>query len=111
MQLDFSVSGLTTIFLKKIREIQTSSQIYNTLLVDKNHRSPAAAQASSNIVRCALAAIAVSFLQDLVDAIGIGWTFTFMGGLCVVALGLFIVDYRWGTSWRQRHLPTAAREG
>ena len=80
------------------------SKIYNTLLVDKNYRTPAAAQASSNIVRCALAAIAVSFLQDMLDAMGIGWTFTFMGGLCLVAVGLFFVDYHRGTSWRQKSI-------
>lgn len=76
-------------------------QIYNILLVDKNHRSPAAAQASSNVVRCALAAIVISFLQDIIDGMGIGWTFTLMGGLCLVAMGLFFVDYHRGTAWRQ----------
>lgn len=80
------------------------SKIYNTLLVDKNHRAPAAAQASSNIVRCALAAIAVSFLQDMIDALGIGWMFTLMGGLCLVAVGLFLIDYHRGTSWRQKSI-------
>jgi hypothetical protein len=45
----------------------------------------------------------VSFLQDLVDAVGIGWTFTFMGGLCGIALALFVADYRCGTECRQRH--------
>ncbi len=84
------------------------SKIYNTLLVDKNHRTPAAAQASSNIVRCALAAIAVSFLQDMIDALGIGWTFTLMGGLCVIAVGLFLIDYHTGTSWRQRSIASVS---
>lgn len=70
--------------------------------MDKNHRTPAAAQASSNIVRCGFAAIVVSFLQDMIEAIGIGWTFTLMGGLCLVAVGLFVVDYHWGTPWRQK---------
>jgi hypothetical protein len=79
-------------------------KIYNTLLVDKNHRNPAAAQASSNIIRCTLAAVTVSFLQNIIDAFGIGWTFTFMGGLCLVATGLFLVDYHKGKSWRQKRI-------
>ena len=79
-------------------------KIYNTLLVDKNYRTPAAAQASSNIVRCALAAITISFLQSMIDAMGVGGTFTFMGGLCLVAVGCFGVDYCWGTAWRQEKL-------
>ncbi|KAH8802636.1 multidrug resistance protein [Xylogone sp. PMI_703] len=84
--------------------MQLEFSIYNTLLVDKNHRNPAAAQASSNIVRCTLAAITVSFLQQMIDALGIGWTFTFMAGLCLFAVFLFAVDYHRGTSWRQKSL-------
>ncbi|KAK7756562.1 hypothetical protein SLS62_001399 [Diatrype stigma] len=80
----------------------TALSVYNTLLVDKNHRSPAAAQASSNIVRCTLAAVSVSFPQNLLDALGIGKTFTFMAGLCLVATGLFLIDYKFGTLWRQK---------
>lgn len=90
--------------------MQLDFSIYNTLLVDKNNRTPAAAQASSNMVRCAFAAIAVSFLQDMIDAMGIGWTFTFMGGLCLVAVGLFFVDYHRGTSWRQRSIAWLSRQ-
>ncbi|KAL9024039.1 MAG: hypothetical protein Q9196_006807 [Gyalolechia fulgens] len=84
--------------------MQIEFSVYNTLLVDKNYRNPAAAQASSNIVRCSLAAIAVTFIQDLIDSMGIGWTFTFLGGLCLVAMGLFGVDFFKGTSWRQKHI-------
>jgi hypothetical protein len=32
------------------------------------------------------------------------WTFTFMGGLCVVAIGLFLVDYHKRTAWRQKRV-------
>ncbi len=85
-------------------------EIYNTLLVDKNYRSPAAAQAASNMVRCSLAAIAVSFLQHAIDAMGIGWTFTLMGGLCLIALCLFFIDYHRGTLWRQRSLASLSSQ-
>ncbi|OQE43385.1 hypothetical protein PENCOP_c003G04449 [Penicillium coprophilum] len=81
--------------------MQLDFSIYNTLLVDKNNRAPAAAQASSNIVRGAMAAIAVSFLQDMIDKLGIGWTFTFMGGLSLLASALFWIDYEKGAGWRQ----------
>jgi hypothetical protein len=84
--------------------MQLDFSVYNTLLVDKNHRSPATAQASSNIVRCALAAVVVAFLQRTFAAIGIGWTFTLMSGLCLVCVGLFAIDYHKGTAWRQSSL-------
>ncbi|KAI1391443.1 multidrug resistance protein [Hypoxylon trugodes] len=89
--------------------MQLDFSVYNTLLVDKNHRTPAAAQASSNIVRCTFAAITISFLQNLIDAISIGWTFTFMGGLCLVVAALFLVDYQVGTRWRQRSIDSDLR--
>lgn len=52
-------------------------------------------------MRCTIAAVVVSFLQNLIDSVGIGWTFTFMAGLCLIATGLFAIDYSKGTSWRQ----------
>ncbi|KAK8030918.1 hypothetical protein PG990_000652 [Apiospora arundinis] len=90
--------------------MQLDFSIYNTLLVDKNHRNPAAAQASSNIVRCTLAAIVVAFLEEMLKAMGIGWTFTFLGGMCVVATGLLLLDYHSGTSWRQESLKGSGLE-
>ncbi|KAI1283615.1 major facilitator superfamily domain-containing protein [Xylaria sp. FL0933] len=52
--------------------MQLDFSIYNTLLVDKNHRNPSAAQASSNIVRCTFGAIIVAFLRDSIKSLGIG---------------------------------------
>ncbi|OAR03060.1 hypothetical protein LLEC1_04717 [Akanthomyces lecanii] len=82
-------------------------QIYNTLLVDKNHNHPAAAQAASNIIRCAFAAIMVSFLDQMIHAFQIGWAFTFMGGLCILVAALFAVDFHFGAMWRQQLLSQA----
>ncbi|KAI1322512.1 multidrug resistance protein [Xylariaceae sp. FL0255] len=87
--------------------MQLDFSIYNTLLVDKNTGNPSAAQASSNIVRCTFAAVLVAFLQQLVDAITIGGTFTLMGGLCIVATLLFLVDFEKGTSWRRKRIAKA----
>jgi len=84
--------------------MQLDFSIYNTLLVDKNNRAPVVAQASSNIVRCALSAVTVSFLQLMINSMGVGGTFTFMGGLCLLAQCLFFIDYHKGTAWRQKHL-------
>lgn len=79
-------------------------QVYNTLLVDKNHRNPSAAQASSNILRCGFAAIVVAFLEDIFASVGVGWTFTIMSALCLLCLMLFALDYSWGFQWRRRAL-------
>ena len=64
-------------------------KMYNTILVDMNHRTPAAAEASSNVMRCKLAAVTVSPLQNMIDAFGIVWTFLFMGRLCLLVTSFF----------------------
>lgn len=83
------------------------------LLADKNERNAAAAQAASNIMRGSLSAIMVSFLEQLIKKINIGWVFTLMGGFCLVACGLFAVDHHKGFIWRQQALEakTSKREG
>ena len=101
MQFDFSVS------LPQLWDLSEQLQ-------DLQH--PPCRQESSNTsscsgfntICCALAAIVASFLQDMVDAMGIGWTFAFISGLCLVALGLFFVDYHGGTSWRQRSIASSS---
>jgi hypothetical protein len=70
------------------------------LLVDINHKAPSAAQASNNIVRCALAAIMVAFLQDMIESIGIGWTFTILGSSNALSTLLYLKDRSSGMAWR-----------
>lgn len=40
----------------------------------------------------------------IVDQVGIGWTFTIMSGLYLLALGLSSLDYRYGTAWTQKSM-------
>jgi hypothetical protein len=82
----------------------TAWQTTNTLRVDINPKAPAAAQASSNFVRCTLAAIVVAFLQDMINRMGIGWTFTFLGLLCSLSGVLFAVERQKGMEWRLARL-------
>ncbi|KAL8807730.1 MAG: hypothetical protein Q9182_000541 [Xanthomendoza sp. 2 TL-2023] len=80
--------------------VQMCFNINNTLLIDINYRTPATAQAASNIIRCALAAIAVAVLEDVMARIGIGWTFTLLGFGAMGSGMLYWVDRRWGMGWR-----------
>lgn len=77
-------------------------KISNTLLVDINYQAPAAAQASSNLVRCAFAASAVSLLQQMIDTTGVGWSFTILSGLSCCSAALFMVEYLYGMNYRQK---------
>ena len=93
-----------------IKYSNDSSQINNTLLIDVNQEAPAAAQASSNIIRCALAALAVAVLQYVLDAIGAGWTFTLLGLLCLITIGLCLLIRKRGMTWRLRKSRTIDAE-
>ncbi len=75
-------------------------QINNTLLIDVNQEAPAAAQASSNIVRCTFAAPAMAVLQNILDAMGSGWTFTLLGLLCLISIGLCLLIRTKEMKWR-----------
>lgn len=76
-------------------------QTFNTLLVDINHRAPSAANASTSLVRYALAAVVVAFLGDMFHSMGIGWAFTVVAGFIVLAVALLTLEYCQGLAWRQ----------
>ena len=76
--------------------------------MDINQEAPSAAQASSNIIRCALSALTVAFLQDIVDGIGKGWTFTFFGLLMLAPIGLNVIIRKKGMAWRVKQRGSAS---
>lgn len=71
-----------------------------TLLTDPNSRNTALAQASSNIVRCALSASGLAALQEMISHMGPGWTFTMFAGLCLLTAPMILAVMRWGFGWR-----------
>lgn len=80
----------------------------NTLVVDINRHAPSTAQASSNLVRCSLAAAAVAVMQPLLNAIGAGWTFTILAVICATGVPVVFLLTSNGLEWRRRR---AASEG
>ena len=44
----------------------------------------------------------VSVINPIIVALGYGWTYTVLGGLCVLASPLVYVEIRWGPVWRER---------
>ncbi|KAF2802420.1 major facilitator superfamily transporter [Mytilinidion resinicola] len=80
--------------------IQTCFNYNNTLLVDINHEAPATAQASFNLVRCIMAALATGVIQYMIDGIGFGWSFTIFGGSAAISALLYFVEMKRGMRWR-----------
>ncbi|KAF9632799.1 Major facilitator superfamily [Lasiodiplodia theobromae] len=79
--------------------------IYNTLLVDLFSESPSTAAATASMLRCAMAATGVAILQPLLEAVGLGWYFTFLGiwsGVCGAA-AVFLLRKK-GMAWRTRRI-------
>ena len=44
----------------------------------------------------------VSIMNPMLVALGDGWTYTLLGGLCLLVSPLVVVEIRWGPTWRER---------
>jgi len=56
----------------------------------------------NNLVRCSLGAALVSVINLIVDAIGVGWTFVLLGGVCILITPLLYILVKIGPKWRER---------
>lgn len=82
----------------------------STLLVDLYPQSPSTATASQNLTRCLMSAAGTAVVQYVIDAWGVGWTFTFLGLLTIAALPTLLIDLKWGPKWREeRYLRLKAK--
>ena len=72
----------------------------NTLFVDLHVHQPTTASSALSLTRCMMAAVGVSVLQLLFDAIGYGWTFTLISGLCFATTLPLLLERKYGWHWR-----------
>jgi hypothetical protein len=56
----------------------------------------------NNLVRCALSATAVAVIQPILLALGAGWTYVLLAGMCVVASPLIYVVIQIGPRCREK---------
>ncbi|KAI0697552.1 MFS general substrate transporter [Cytidiella melzeri] len=71
-----------------------------TLLVDLLPTQSSSVTACNNIVRCSFGAACVSVIALIIQAIGIGWTYVLLSGLCVLVTPLMFIVMRMGPRWR-----------
>ncbi|KAI8632499.1 MFS general substrate transporter [Xylariaceae sp. FL1651] len=90
---------IVTTFVTGWTLVSTQSVIM-TYLIDVFPDHKAAASASLNLARCLLAAGGTGIVTPLVGAVGVGWTFTIMVGVQLVALVGVGVQWRFGGKWR-----------
>lgn len=76
-------------------------QPYNSLIIDINPRSPAAATAANQFVRCVLGAGGVATVNPMLDNLGRGWTSTLIALIWVVMSVCWWGVIFWGPKWRE----------
>ena len=76
-------------------------QVMQILMVDINPGNPAAASAANNLFRCLLGAGSTAVVVPMIDAMGVGWTYT-LGSLVWIAVspGLWLL-IKYGPVWRK----------
>lgn len=74
--------------------------VCGTLLTDLNPKQSATVQAGYNLIRCALSAGGIAGLQALIDAIGVGWCFTFYAIIGALCIPIFVLLRSHGMQWR-----------
>lgn len=75
-------------------------QVLNVMIVDYYPNSPATATAANNIVRCWIGAGGSAVIVLMIDGMGRGWCFTFIGFVVIVLTPILLVLKKWGMGWR-----------
>lgn len=79
-----------------------SANVCSTLIVDYNPASPSTATAANNLCRCLFSAGATAIIIDMIQAMGRGLCFTFIGLVVIGASPLLLVIVKWGPGWRRQ---------
>jgi MFS family permease len=74
--------------------------VTSTLLVDFYPKAPATATAANNLARCGIGAGATAAVIPMVNAMGRGWTFTFLILFLIATSPMLWAVYFWGMKWR-----------
>ncbi|KAG8990670.1 hypothetical protein FRB94_013187 [Tulasnella sp. JGI-2019a] len=69
-----------------------------------------AVSASLNLVRCLFGAVGTAIIQVLYNALGAGWTFVLLSGLCVLGSPMAFIVIKNAPEWRQRRSERAERK-
>lgn len=76
--------------------------ITQTLVVDLAPGQSASVTACNNLVRCSLGAALVSVIDLILNALGAGWTYVLLAGICLLFSPIMVIMYHYGPRWRAR---------
>ena len=74
----------------------------STLLIDLYPSRAATATAANNFVRCLLGAGATAVVNPMMEGMGRGWCFTFIGLVMLTTIPLLMIVIRFGSGWRAK---------
>ncbi|KAK5207611.1 hypothetical protein LTR41_006655 [Exophiala xenobiotica] len=86
-----------------------SFNVTSTLLIDFYPTSPATATAANNVVRCLLGAGATAAVVPMINAMGRGWTFTFLALFLMATSPMLWFVYFRGMQWRRERMDREQR--
>lgn len=75
--------------------------VMSVMLVDYCPNSPSTATAANNFVRCLMGAGGTAIIIYMIDGMGRGWCFTFIGLVVLAASPIMWVLLKWGPGWRE----------
>ncbi|KAI1845914.1 hypothetical protein JX265_011190 [Neoarthrinium moseri] len=78
-----------------------SFQVINTLIVDLYPEAPATATAANNLVRCLLGAVGTAVIEDMIAAMGRGWSYTLIALIFTVFSPTLWFIQKHGPAWRE----------
>jgi hypothetical protein len=81
--------------------VTVAFNVISTLLIDFYPKAPATATAANNLMRCLLGAGATGVITPMINAMGRGWYFTFLGLFLVVSSPMLWMIYFKGMQWRE----------
>jgi multidrug resistance protein len=84
--------------------------ILSTFVVDLYPMRPSSATASNNLVRCLMGAGGTAVIQSMINKMGRGWCFTFVGLVVLGMLPLLWMEWKWGMQWRTARVQRAKLE-
>ncbi|KAL4881661.1 major facilitator superfamily domain-containing protein [Aspergillus karnatakaensis] len=91
----------------------TSISILNatmTLMIDIVRTQSSGVIACTNLVRCSLAAILVSFIDRATRRLGFGWTYVILGCICTLLLPVIFVEIKMGPKWRAKRAKSGEKQ-
>lgn len=92
---------LTLLFIISFT-ITDAYNVMNVLIVDLYYSTPATAMAANNLVRCLLGAGATGAVHPMINALGRGWTYSYIAIAVFSASPLLMLVFVYGLKWRMQ---------